>query len=131
MLLLSRQLGLLITGQTSHSPSNSASNAVLKTLSEIVELSLGLLRLALLVLFDALLLQVLRADGPTDELFTSTNSLIPRTLRASLVVCGNAISRGSDRPGFDGSVGEISTGLGLGLLAVSSSLRCNVRICNG
>lgn len=78
--MLGLVLGLvsLVTSDTRNSAADSARHTVGDTRTQIVELALGLLLLALLVLLSTLLLQRLVADEIAKGLFARAQGLVPR-----------------------------------------------------
>jgi hypothetical protein len=101
--------------------------AVGDTLTQIRELALGFLRLAVGILLGTGLAEVLVAKQAPEGLLGRADSLVPRTAGAVLVVFGGStgVGVGSEWANFGGGVGSIVLLLGLRLGAVGLVLLCH------
>lgn len=99
-------------------PADRPGDPIAHPLAQIVQLALRLLRLALLVLLRAGLLEILVADEPAERLLARADGLVPAAGLPVLVVGRDA--RGGDRDAADGAAGvrEGVFGFGLALLLV-------------
>lgn len=126
LVVLGLVLGLvsLVASDAGDGTTDGTRDAVGNTGAEIVELSLGLLLLALGVLLNTLLLQRLVADEVAEGLLARADGLVPGTLAAVGIVLGDA--RGGDAVAADVGTGvrSIVLDLGFGLLVLASILWC-------
>jgi hypothetical protein len=101
--------------------------AIGDTLTQIRELALGFLRLAIGILLGTGLAEILVTKQAPEGLLGSADSLVPRTAGAILVVFdGNTgVGVGSEWADFGGGVGGIVLLLGLRLGAVGLLLFCH------
>lgn len=125
LVVLGLVLGLvsLVASDAGDGTTDGTRDAVGNTGAEIVELSLGLLLLALGVLLNTLLLQRLVADEVAKGLLARADGLVPGTLAAVRIVLGDA--RGGDAVAADVGTGVrgIVLDLGFGLLVLASILK--------
>lgn len=104
-----------VTGDGSANAAQGSLRAVRVALAQVLQLALGLLGLAALVLLRARLTQVLASDHITGELFGGTDSLVPFAGGAVLVVLHGGAGVGVRGEGakFGGSVRGFVLSLGL------------------
>jgi hypothetical protein len=80
VVMLPLRLALLrgVARQTCDGTTDGSADTIVQTFAKILDLALGLLSLALLVLSHTLLAQALRADKPTDSFLGRAHRLVPR-----------------------------------------------------
>jgi len=122
VLLLSSSFGILIARQSSDRAANRSSDTISNATTKVLELTLGFLGLALLVLLNALLLQVLGSDDVAEHLLARTNGLIPLALVAIRIILGDAVRRGSEARTFNRGMGKVILRGSFGLLVLSLRL---------
>lgn len=121
-LLLVVGLGLLVSEQTSTSTADSTSDAVRDALAALLDLTSGLLLLAVHVLLAALLLQTFAADHAAGELLGRAHGLVPLALADIGVILGSTRGRDGEAGALGGSVGDVMLGLGFVLLCLALGL---------
>jgi hypothetical protein len=109
-------LTLTITSDSSADVAQCSLGAIRNTLGQVRQLALGFLSLAIGILLDTGLAQVLVADKVADRLLGRADSLVPGTGAAVLVVHGGGAGVGVSTDGaqFGGGVRVLVFLLGLG-----------------
>lgn len=115
MLLLGLPRRLPIPRNARNRTPQGPCNTIPNTLPKITELPLRLLRLALLILLRAGLLQTLIPNEPAECFFARADGLVPGPGAAVLVVRGDA--RGGDADAADGAAGVGEGVFGFGFAA--------------
>ena len=106
MLHISLSLLLAITGEARYRTTNLPRYAIRDSASQIAELALGFLALALAFLANPFLLQALGAEEVTNHFLARADGLVPRALGAVRVVLGNGAAAG------DGEGAYVRAGMG-------------------
>ena len=128
VLQMSLLLRFRVARQACDSAAYGAMDTIADALTEIADLALGLLRLAVLVLLDALLLERFRADEAAEHLLAAADGLVPVALRAVGVVLRDAAAAADGEwAGAGCGMAEVLLCGGLVLLVLTSSLRNYVR----
>lgn len=125
MLSLILSFLLAIANKGSRSVAELTGKPILGALAEVLNLAASFLLLAFAVLLTAGLLELLGADGATDELLGCSGGLLPRAGGAVGVVGGDgAVGGGGEAGQLGGVVRGGVLGVGLLLLEFTFGLCC-------
>jgi len=121
-LLLLRLIACQTRPSTTHSPTNTVTNA----LSKIAQLALGLLAFTLGILLLAGFAHALETQGASHGLFAGADSLVPRPGRSVGVVSRDALGADGVAANVGAGVGEFLAGFAFGFLLLGLVLGLEV-----